>query len=112
MIYKNSKPPLNTPVWAVAYNINDETKRTRLICTPTLGEVIKRGWKTEFVPYKKGAKVLRESGEVDVYSRKYADTYGEAVELYNSLIQERINKLNEMVNEAESHFIKLSPEEN
>lgn len=106
MIYKNSKPPLDTPIWAIVYNINDETKRTRLICKPLLGEVIKRSRKTEFVPYKKGTKLLRESGKVGAYSREYADTYEEAVELYNSFVQERIDKLKEMIAKAENDFIR------
>lgn len=105
MIYKK-KPPLNTPIWAVAYKINDETKHTRLICKPMLGEIIKGRWKTEFFPYKKGTRTLRESGEVNVYSREYADTYEEAVELYNSLVQERIDKLKDMIAEAENDLIR------
>lgn len=111
--YKNAERlPVNKPVWAIAYNINDDTERKRLSCKPTLGEIInadesgRRFWTTHcFVPYKKGTTEKRKSGFVDFQARLYADTYEEAVEMYNELVQKRISKLEQMIEEAKKDLI-------
>lgn len=109
--YDINKLPLNKPVWGFAYDINDDTKHRRLSCFPVLGEIsendIKEKWSIYcFFPYKKGTKQKRKSGAVDFNSRYYADTYEEAVEMYNELVQQRIDNLNRMVKEAEKDKIK------
>ena len=40
MKYKHNNVPLNTPVYATAYSIDDENLRAYLKCEPILGEVI------------------------------------------------------------------------
>lgn len=110
--YDINKLPLNKPVWGFAYDINDETEQRRLICSPVLGEIseddIEGKWGGRyFFPYKKGTKQKRKSGAVNFKSRYYADTYKEAVEMYNELVQQRINNLNRMAKEAEKHKIKI-----
>ena len=56
------------------------------------GEIYGDGYRTTyFAPYKKGSKSLAKSKEVLAeYSRYYADTYEECVELYNSLVNKAI----------------------
>lgn len=100
--------PLNKPIYGLAYNINDDTRHKRLSCLPILGEITGEGkWNIyEFTPYKKGTNERRKSGSVDYYSRYYADTYEEAVEMYNELVQKRIDNLKLMIEEAENDKIK------
>lgn len=102
MTYDSSNVPEGKPLWAVAYSVNDDTEYHRLMCKPTNGELC--GY--SFIPYKIGTKTKRSSGKVSKYARKYADTYEEAVELFNSLVQKRIDNLLEMVKDAKNDFIK------
>lgn len=112
--------PLNTPLWATDYLINDDNLVARLKCQPILGEVISiERFSKEvkaskyptysnyiFVPYKIGTTTFRNSGFVDVWSRHYADTEEEAIEIYNELVQKRIDKLLEIAEQAKGDFIK------
>lgn len=105
------KLPLNKPIYGFAYSVNDDTRDKRLNCLPVLGEVgennIPKKWcEYCFYQYKKGTKTIRKSGAVDYYSRYYADTYEEAVEMYNELVQKRIDNLKLMIEEAENDKIK------
>jgi hypothetical protein len=102
MIYDSLSAPRNKSIWAVAYSINDDTDHHRLMCKPTNGELVDYS----FVPYKIGTKTKRASGRVSKYARKYADTYEEAVDLFNSLVQKRIDNLLEMAEDAKKDFIK------
>lgn len=88
----------------LAYDINDDTERHDLRCEPVLGEIVDNGLRY-FVPYKKGTKVKRGSGSVRRDSRMYADTYEEAVEMYNDLVQRRIDNLRRMIESAKSDMI-------
>lgn len=102
--------PFNRPIWGLNYSINNETEYKDLICLPVLGEIVDRTgkfriWSSDFVPYKKGTSELRKSGMVSARSRIYADTYEEAVEMYNELVQKRIDNLYRMINEAEKDKI-------
>ena len=98
---------LNKDLYGFAYEINDDTKDCRLSCRPVLGTIIERGINIYyFAPYKKGTQELRKSGRVLFESRMYADTYKEAVEMYNELVQKRIEKLKEMIQEAEKDKIQ------
>lgn len=99
--------PLNRPIWAVAYSVDDNTERNRLICRPTLGEI--HQWSHynsgTFYPYKKGTNEVRTTGGVNFNSRMYADTYDGAVEMFNELVQKRIDNLLAMVIKAEEDRI-------
>lgn len=109
--YNIEKLPIDKPIWGFAYDINDDTENRRLSCLPVLGEISKNlhgkpSWSTYcFYPYKKGTHTKRQSGKVDFNSRCYADTYGEAVEMYNELVQQRIDNLKRMVKQAEKDKI-------
>lgn len=102
MTYDSSNVPESKPLWAVAYSINDDTEHHRLMCKPQRGELINYS----FIPYKAGTMTRRRSGKVSKYARKYADTYEEAVDLFNALVQKRIDNLLEMVEDAKKDFIE------
>lgn len=109
--YSISELPLNKPVWGFAYSINDDTEDKRLICLPVQGEIHKNTdchkWSEYcFSPYKKGTNTKRKSGVVDFNSRMYADTYEEAVEMFNELVQQRIDNLYQMAERAKADMIK------
>ena len=117
--YNPPNLPKNKPLWAVAYDIDNDTGHVRLSCKPTLGEVVSSSeikasslWSNYiFVPYKKGTHTRCKSGFVSCGARMYADTYEEAVDIYNSLVQKRVDKLEKMKNEAVNDFIVDFPTE-
>lgn len=98
MIYKERKDirkliesHKNKPIWACAYELQGNKNKNGLIQKPVQGEIYGEGYRIYFAPYKKSSKSLAKSKEVLAeYSRYYADTYEECVELYNSLINEKI----------------------
>lgn len=99
--------PRNTPIWAFAYSIDNETGYCHLRCKPTLGEIVDIScYKAKFFPYKKGTNEKRKSGEVDYTARRYADTETEAIAAYNKLVQDRIDRLNNLAMEASKDKIK------
>lgn len=109
--YRIQNLPQNTPVWGFAYSIDDDTDRRRLSCLPILGEICENLngrylARYVFCPYKKGTTEKRASGSVDFESRMYADTYEEAVEMYNELVDKRIEKLHSMIQEAAEEKIQ------
>lgn len=98
MIYKESKDirkliesHKNKPIWACAYELQGDKNKNGLIQKPVQGEIYGDGYRTYFAPYKKDSKTLTKSKAVLAeYSRCYADTYEECVELYNSLVNKAI----------------------
>lgn len=100
-VYDRDKVPMGKPVWALAYDINDDTEHRNLICKPVLGEIVNR----TFYPYKKGTTERRQSGSVTYWGRVYADTYEEAVEMYNEYVQDRIDNLYRMIESAKLDMI-------
>lgn len=98
MIYKERKDiqkliesHKNKPIWACAYELQNDKNKNGLIQKPVQGEIYENGYRTYFAPYKKGSKSLAKSKEVLAdWSRYYADTYEECVELYNSLVDDTI----------------------
>ena len=109
MIYKgyySASVPLNTPVWAFAYDVDNNVDRRVAICHPIKGEVIQDKHKKRFYPYYKNTNKLRVSGGVNVQSRNYAETEQEAVENYNLLVQNRISSLHSEIMYAQKDFIR------
>lgn len=98
MIYKERKDiwklidsHKNKPIWACAYELQNNKNKNGLIQKPVQGEIYEDGYRSYFAPYKKDSKSLAKSKEVLAdLSRYYADTYEECVELYNSLVDEKI----------------------
>lgn len=97
--------PIGKPIYGLAYSVDDDDGRNRLRCEPVLGEVFYKYTDNcgplYFAPYKKGTTQRCKSGVVSASSRMYADTYEEAIEMYNDLVQRRIEKLKAMIAEAE-----------
>jgi hypothetical protein len=97
--------PIGKPIYGLAYSVDDDDGRNRLRCEPVLGEVFYKYSDNcgpmYFATYKKGTTQRCKSGVVLASSRMYADTYEEAIEMYNDLVQQRIEKLKAMIAEAE-----------
>jgi len=90
----------NTPIWACAYKESESNKSLILNCKPVRGEITED---EKFIEYKSNGRLSRKIVYAD--SRKYADTYEECVELYNSLVQERIDGLLNIISYAKKDFI-------
>lgn len=93
-----------TIVYGCAYQINNENLAARLRCLPVKGMIVPGRWSFNFAELTKRGEP-RTSGLVDYGSRHYADTYEECVEIYNSLVQKRIDKLVDMQNDAKMDLI-------
>ena len=97
-----------TIIWGVAYKINDQTLHVDLKQKPIQGIIKATGgpcWhKFEFVSLNKKGQPQNYKA-VHVNSRCYADTEAEAEELYNELVQERIDRLLQIANETKNDFI-------
>lgn len=85
-------------VFAFAY-LEDE-RATNFFCKPIKGRISNY----KFFEYKKNGKLKKNS--VSYYTRIYADTYEEAVEGFNILIQNRLKRLKEEINRVESLLIE------
>lgn len=101
------RAPHNVPIWGLAYDINNETEHRNFSCKPVQGEIVNH----MFYPYKKGTTERRLSGKVNYWARMYADTYDEAVELYNELVQERIDTLYKLICSAQLDMIPVNTTE-
>ena len=56
-------------------------------------------------------KIIKKDGtlknsKVNADSRMYADTYEEAVEMYNEYVQFQIDRLNKLIESCKQDFIK------
>ena len=96
--------PVGKPVWAVAYDVNNETGHVNLKCLPVQGEIMPYG--SLFRPFKKGTTTPKaKSSGVHWSSRVYADTKKEAEEMYNELVQRRIDLLQNAIDNARNDFL-------
>ena len=108
--YEKGEVPINKPIWGLAYTIKNDTAHHKYFCKPVLGEIRETyhgysDWGT-FYPYKKNGEICESKG-VSLNARYYADTYEEAVEMYNELVQQRIDRLHKAIYEAEGDFIAI-----
>lgn len=106
--YRPKHIPVDTDIYAVAYEIDNNTNLANLRCKPTKGQIIydpKSQCDYRFVPYSKDGSRFLDSGRVDFQKRLYADTYEEAVEMYNELVQKRITQLEEIINLTKKDII-------
>lgn len=103
----------NTVLYACAYDEDNNYEYTHLGQKPVKGIVVKNEGKYQcklwshkiFLKLGKNGEPLK-SGAVSLRARKYATTYEECVEIYNSLVDERINKLKQFIDIAESDKIR------
>lgn len=106
MIYNPQYPkeydtiPTDKPIWAYAYDVNNETEHARTRCKPILGEINF----SMFYPYKKGTTERMQRG-VSKWSRSFADTEEEAKQAYNALVMQRIDKLYKTLETAKQDII-------
>ena len=108
--YEKGEVPINKPIWGFAYTIKNDTAHHKYFSKPVLGELRETNhsypdWAV-FLPYKKNGEICKSKG-VNLNARYYADTYEEAVEMYNELVQQRIDRLHKAIHEAEGDFITV-----
>lgn len=122
MIYRNYKEIKNikpgTKLWACAYQFDNNKITMGLISKPIYGMARGYGWDYEevteeksyasfFVPFKSGSKTeFAKSKAVRISSRAYADTYEECVELFNSLVDEKVKWFLERAEETKKDLIE------
>lgn len=99
-IYDYRNAPLDTELWACAYDTNNTEKSMATKREPVLGKLINDnsvyyGYAT-FYELKRNGQI-KKTGKVASWSRHYADTYEECIELYNSLIDKQIEKLEKLI---------------
>ena len=108
----NIKP--GSILWACAYDKDNNYEHTLLFQKPVKGIVLsnegeykcKRWTGKLFFRLNKEGKPIKSSA-VSLSARKYADTYEECVEIYNSLVNERIEYLKSIIKKAEDDIIVL-----
>ena len=86
-IYKRLMKSVTTKIFGLLLTTN-------LICKPIKGRIIKDGGSFpsyNFYEYKANGKDLKKNG-VTLYARFFTDTYEEAVEGFNMLVNKRIKK--------------------
>ena len=105
--YDISDLPVGKPIWGFAYEIKNDTMHRVCYSKPVRGEIVVSPYHTKFYPYKKNGKLCESKG-VSFESRRYADTYEEAVEMYNELVQDRINRLRTAAIQAERDKILMT----
>lgn len=93
----------NRPIWACAYDFNNDDDRARLRQKPVKGVIRRDGRRFVFYILKKDGGP-RQNG-VSANSRVYADTYEECVELYNQKVQARIDRLQAMIQSTTKDFL-------
>ena len=109
---RNIKP--GSILWACAYDEDNNYEYTHLGQKPVKGIVLsnegeykcKRWTDKLFFRLNKEGKPIKSS-VVSLSARKYADTYEECVEIYNSLVNRRIEYLKSIIKRAEDDIIVL-----
>ena len=101
-------------VWACAFDVDMDRKTwnretvVHLKCEPVLGMIVSfsknhidASWRyCEFAILKNSGEP-RKSGRVSLNARRFAHTYEDCVELFNSIIEEKIQYLNGKISELE-----------
>lgn len=97
----------NRPIWACAYDVDNDTGRSRLKQLPAKGIIQPGGWHETFYLLKKDG--TPRSNGVNASARYYADTYEECVEIYNELVDRRIKLLQKMIEETKEDYLVPKP---
>ena len=90
----------NKDIWAFAYK--EDERATNLMCKPVKGRISDG---CNFYEYKANGKDLKKNG-VSIYARFFTDTYEEAVEGFNMLVNKRINSLQKEIIKLDNMLIK------
>lgn len=88
-------------LWACAYKIDNQTLHAHLKQAPVEGVITPD---RKFAVFGANGR-LRSSGRVSFDARQYADTYAEAVELYNELVTKRKNALEQLADTVYDDYI-------
>lgn len=91
----------NKDIWAFAYK--EDERATNLMCKPVKGRIVKSD--NNFYEYKANGKDLKKNG-VTLYARFFADTYEEAAEGFNMLVNKRIDSLQKEIIKLDNMLIK------
>lgn len=108
-IYNYRNAPLDTELWACAYDTNNTEKSMATKREPVLGKLINDGeyyGYATFYELKRNGQI-KKTGKVASYSRYYADTFEECVELYNSLIDKQIEKLEQLMTNHKQNKLEV-----
>ena len=90
----------NKDIWAFAYK--EDERATNLMCKPVKGRISDD---YNFYEYKANGKDLKKNG-VSIYARFFTDTYEEAVEGFNMLVNKRIDSLQKEIIKLDNMLIK------
>lgn len=95
----------NKDIWAFAYK--EDERATNYMCKPIKGRIIKdnSSYMGHFYEYKANGKDLKKNG-VTLYARFFTDTYEEAVEGFNMLVNKRIESLQKEIIKLDNMLIK------
>lgn len=104
MRYFSHQAPSDTDLWAYAYSTNNSEKSMALKKEPVLGQIKGEGYYRMFHEYKRDGQLKKSS--VKAHSRRYADTEQEAIEGYNKLVNNQIQKLEELIAEYTKDIIR------
>jgi hypothetical protein len=107
MIYDKFTVPINKIIYGFAYETNNTEKGMYYKKEPILGIVVQsqHGNLKYFYEINKKHEIIK-SKKVNSWSRHYADTYSEALEGYNKLIENHIKFLNELIKNHQKDLIK------
>lgn len=92
-------------VYGCAYEMTNDERSMGLKKLPVKGKVMfcsGRG-KQFYELNRKGE--IKKSGAVYTWSRRYAATHEDSVDIYNTLVQRKIDYLNELIKDHEGEFI-------
>lgn len=96
----------NKDIWAFAYK--EDERATNLMCKPVKGRIVKSsdyyGY-YKFYEYKANGKDLKKNG-TSLYARFFTDTYEEAIEGFNMLVNKRIDSLQKEIIKLNDMLIK------
>lgn len=91
--------PINKDVWA--FSSKGDGRALNYIHRPTKGRIKDDKY---FYEYKVNGRDLKKNG-ISLFERYFADTYDEAVEGFNTLVQNKINSLNEEIEKLEHMLV-------
>lgn len=105
--------PVNKEIWACAYDEDNNYDYSHLRQEPVKGMIVYNSGENKvrlysdkiFMKIGKSGKLVKSSS-VKLFSREYADTYEECVEVYNDTIDKRIELLKEYIEKSENDKIK------
>lgn len=105
--------PVNKEIWACAYDEDNNYDYSHLRQEPVKGMIVYNSGENKvrlysdkiFMKIGKSGKLVKSSS-VRLFSREYADTYEECVEVYNDTIDKRIELLKEYIEKSENDKIK------